>query len=150
VVWTGSSTYRANNRRSATPESFLGLATVPGVQLFSLYKGDMHKDFLKSGMAGLILDACGNDRDFADTAAIIEKMDLLIATDTAAVHIAATLGRPVWNLLSREGFWLYGRGDTTPWYPSIRLFRQRTQGDWPELFARVEAALRAHLETRKP
>jgi hypothetical protein len=77
-------------------------------------------------------------------------MDLLIATDTAAVHIAATLGRPVWNLLSREGFWLYGRGDTTPWYPSIRLFRQRTQGDWPELFARVEAALRAHLETRKP
>jgi len=149
VVWTGSTTYRANNRRSTTPESYLGLATVPGVQLFSLYKGDVHTDFLQSGMAGLILDACGNDRDFADTAAVIEKMDLMITTDTAAVHIAATLGRPVWNLLSHEGFWLYGRGETTPWYPSMRLFRQRAQGDWDELFARVEAELRKHLEGRR-
>lgn len=150
VVWTGSSTYRANNRRSTRPESFLGLATVPGVQLFSLYKGDAHKDFLKSGMAGLIHDACGSDRDFSDTAAVIEKMDLLITTDTAVVHIAASLGRPVWNLLSREGFWLYGRGETTPWYPSMRLFRQSRQGDWAELFSRVETELRTHLEERTP
>ncbi|MEE8453490.1 MAG: glycosyltransferase family 9 protein, partial [Limibaculum sp.] len=149
VVWTGSTTYRANNRRSTGPESFLGLATVPGVQLFSLYKGAAHDAFLNSGMAGLIVDACGTDRDFADTAAVIKKMDLLITTDTAVVHIAASLGRPVWNLLSREGYWLYGQGDTTPWYPSIRLFRQQVQGDWAELFGRVEAALRAHLEDRK-
>ena len=149
VVWTGSTTYRTNNRRSARPESFLGLATVPGVQLFSLYKGAAHDAFLNSGMAGLIVDACGTDRDFADTAAVIEKMDLMIITDTAVVHIAASLGKPVWNLLSREGYWLYGQGDTTPWYPSIRLFRQTGQGDWAELFGRVEAALRAHLEDRK-
>jgi len=149
VVWTGSTTYRANSRRSAGPESFLGLATAPGVQLFSLYKGAAHGAFLKSGMAGLIVDACGADRDFADTAAVIEKMDLMITTDTAVVHIAASLGKPVWNLLSREGYWLYGLGDTTPWYPSIRLFRQTVQGDWAELFGRVEAALRAHLEDRK-
>ncbi|HSF95624.1 MAG TPA: glycosyltransferase family 9 protein, partial [Thermohalobaculum sp.] len=114
-----------------------------------LYKGDMHKDFLRSGMAGLILDACGSDRDFADTAAIIEKMDLLITTDTAVVHIAASLGKPVWNLLSREGFWLYGLGDTTPWYPSMRLFRQRRPHDWPGLFARVETELKTHLEARR-
>ena len=150
VVWTGSTTYRANSRRSAGPESFLGLATVPGVQLFSLYKGAAHDAFLNSGMAGLIVDACGADRDFADTAAVIEKMDLMITTDTAVVHIAASLGKPVWNLLSREGYWLYGEGDTTPWYPSIRLFRQKVQSNWVELFGRVEAALRAHLEDRKP
>ena len=150
IIWTGSSTYRANNRRSTTPERFLGLATVPGVQLFSLYKGDVHKDFLKSGMAGLIVDAGGSDRDFADTAAIIEKMDLLITTDTAVVHIGATLGRPVWNLLSHEGFWLYGKNETTPWYPSMRLFRQRAQGDWAELFTRVEAELRDYMKARKP
>lgn len=150
VVWTGSTTYRANNRRSVTPEMFLGLATVPGVQLFSLYKGDLHKAFLQSGMAGLIVDACGADRDFADTAAVIEQMDLMITTDTAVVHIAASLGKPVWNLLSHEGFWLYGRGETTPWYPLLTALRQQTQGDWAELFARVETRLRAHLAERAP
>ena len=149
IVWTGSLTYRANHRRSTTPENFLGLAQVPGVQLFSLYKGDAHKDFVESGMSGLILDACGNDRDFADTAGIIEEMDLMITTDTAVVHVAASLGKPIWNLLTYEGFWLYGDKDTTPWYPSMRLFRQRASGDWAELFARVETALRAHLGDRK-
>jgi hypothetical protein len=148
VVWTGSVTYRANNRRSTGPESLLGLATVPGVQLFSLYKGEMHDAFRKSGMAGLIVDACVADRDFADTAAIIEAMDLMITTDTAVVHIAGSLGKPVWNLLSREGYWLYGLGETTSWYPSMRLFRQDAQGNWPALFARVEAELRAYLEAR--
>jgi hypothetical protein len=148
VVWTGSLTYKSNNRRSVSPESFLGLARIPGVQLFSLYKGDAHGDFLASGMNGLIVDACGKDRDFADSAAIIDEMDLMITTDTAVVHIAASLGKPVWNLLSHESFWLYGLGETTPWYPSMRLFRQDRQGDWEELFARVEEELRSHLVER--
>lgn len=148
IVWTGSLTYRANHRRSTTPENFIGLAQVPGVQLFSLYKGDAHEDFVNSGMAGLIVDACGSDRDFADTAAIIEEMDLMITTDTAVVHVAASLGKPIWNMLTYEGFWLYGAEDTTPWYPSMRLFRQRSSGDWPELFERVETELRSHLEAR--
>lgn len=146
IVWTGSLTYRANHRRSTTPQNFLGLAQVPGVQLFSLYKGDAHKDFLESGTAGLIVDACGNDRDFADTAALIDEMDLMITTDTAVVHVAASLGKPIWNMLTYEGFWLYGSQESTPWYPSMRLFRQRTSGEWPELFERVETALRAHLK----
>ena len=145
IVWTGSLTYRANHRRSTSPESFLGLAGVPGVQLFSLYKGDAHKDFVESGMCGLIVDGCGADRDFADSAALIDEMDLMITTDTAVVHVAASLGKPVWNLLTWEGFWLYGSGETTPWYPSMRLFRQKTSGDWPPVFEEVEAALRAHL-----
>jgi hypothetical protein len=149
VVWTGSTTYRSNNRRSTGPESFLGLATVPGVQLFSLYKGVAHDAFLKSAMAGLIVDACGTDQDFADTAAIINTMDLMITTDTAVVHIAASLGKPVWNLLSHEGYWLYGQGDTTPWYSSMQLFRQSWDGGWSELFDRVETALRNHLEARE-
>lgn len=145
VVWTGSLTYRNNHRRATAPESFQGLAAIPGVQLFSLYKGPAHKDFVDSGMAGLIVDACGDDRDFADTAAIIDEMDLMITTDTAVVHIAASLGKPVWNLLQWEPFWLYGLGETTPWYPTMRLFRQKRPGDWAELFDRVEAALRDRL-----
>jgi len=149
IVWTGSLTYRANHRRSTTPHSFLGLAQVPGVQLFSLYKGDAHQDFLESGMAGLIVDACGNDRDFADTAAVIQEMDLMITTDTAVVHVAASLGKPVWNLLTYEGFWLYGDGETTPWYPSMRLFRQKSSRGWDDVFADVEAELRAHMKDGK-
>ncbi|MEM0923207.1 MAG: tetratricopeptide repeat-containing glycosyltransferase family protein [Pseudomonadota bacterium] len=148
VVWTGSLTYKANHRRSTGPESFLSLAQVPGVQLFSLYKGPARDEFVASGMAGLILDACGDDQDFADSAALIDEMDLMITTDTAVVHVAASLGKPVWNLLSHEGFWLYGQGDTTPWYPSMKLYRQRATGDWDELFQRVEADLRAHLKAR--
>jgi hypothetical protein len=146
IVWTGSLSYKSNHRRSVSPENFLGLAQVPGVQLFSLYKGDAHERFLKAGMPGLIVDACGKDRDFADSAAIIDEMDLMITTDTAVVHIAASLGKPVWNLLSHESFWIYGLDETTPWYPSMRLFRQDRQGDWEELFARVEKELRSHLK----
>ncbi|MEM7176474.1 MAG: tetratricopeptide repeat protein [Pseudomonadota bacterium] len=146
VVWTGSLTYRANHRRSSGPEHFARLAEVPGVQLFSLYKGDAHQAFLESGMAGLIMDACGNDQDFADTAAIIDEMDLMITTDTAVVHVAGSLGKPIWNMLAHEGFWLYGTGDETPWYPNMRLFRQQSNGDWPEVFGRVEIALRSQLE----
>ncbi|MEM7060693.1 MAG: tetratricopeptide repeat protein [Pseudomonadota bacterium] len=146
IVWTGSLTYRANHRRSTGPESFLGLASVPGVQLFSLYKGDAHKDFVESGMNGLILDTCGRDRDFADTAAVIDEMDLMITTDTAVVHVAASLGKPIWNMLTWEGFWLYGNGDTTPWYPSMRIFRQSTNGEWDDVFQRVETELRQHLD----
>ncbi|MEM7191200.1 MAG: tetratricopeptide repeat protein [Pseudomonadota bacterium] len=149
IVWTGSLTYRANHRRSTGPESFTNLALVPGVQLFSLYKGDARQDFVDSGMAGLIVDACGSDKDFADTAALIDEMDLLITTDTAVVHVAASMGKPIWNLITWEGFWLYGDGDTTPWYPSMRLFRQKSNGDWPELFDRVEKELRAHVKAAK-
>ncbi|MEM1383893.1 MAG: tetratricopeptide repeat protein [Pseudomonadota bacterium] len=150
VVWTGSLTYKANHRRSCRPENFLRLAQLPGVQLFSLYKGDGREDFLASGTAGLIVDACGTDKDFAESAGLIAEMDLMITTDTAVVHVAASLGKPVWNMLSAEGFWLYGReGETTPWYPSMRLFRQDLQGDWTALFDRVEAALRTHLADRR-
>lgn len=148
IVWTGSLTYRANHRRSTTPESFLGLVGIPGVQLFSLYKGDAHQELPDSGMTGLIVDACGEDRDFADTAALISEMDLMITTDTAVVHVAASLGKPVWNMLTHEGFWLYGSGETTPWYPSMRLFRQEKSEDWTKLFGRVQTALEAHLEER--
>lgn len=150
VVWTGSLSYRANHRRSTGPESFIGLTNIPGVQLFSLYKGDAHKDFIASGMAGLIVDACNSDRDFADTAAVIDEMDLLITTDTAVVHVAGSLGKPIWNMLTWEGFWLYGSQDTTLWYPSMRIFRQKSSGDWQGVFAEVETELRAHLAARTP
>lgn len=142
IVWTGSLTYGANHRRSVTPERFLPLAEVPGVQLFSLYKGDDMPRFQSSGMGSVVIDACSRDRDFADTAAVIDEMDFLITTDTAVVHVAGSLGKEVWNMIQYEGFWLYGDGETTPWYPSMRIFRQERVGDWDGVFEQVEAALR--------
>ena len=78
-----------------------------------------------------------------------DVIQLRIVAGLSLEQTAATLGKPVWNLLWAEGFWLYGTGGTTPWYPSMRLYRQSAQGDWAELFARVEAGLRRHLAERK-
>ncbi len=148
IVWTGSLTYPSNHKRSCSPEDFLGIARIPGVQLFSLYKGGAYEDFIKGGMAGIIVDACGDDRDLADAAAVIDEMDMLITTDTGVVHIAGTLGKENWNMLSAEGFWLYGLGDTTQWYPNMRIYRKDQDDLWPPVFASIEADLRQKLEAK--
>jgi hypothetical protein len=81
-------------------------------------------------------------KDFADTAAVITQMDLVITIDTAVAHLAGALGRPVWIMLPScaDGRWLIGRSDT-PWYPSARLFRQSKLGDWSGVLADVLQAL---------
>ena len=86
-------------------------------------------------------------QDFADTAALISCMDLLITVDTAVAHLAGALGRPVWILLpyNPDWRWLTEREDS-PWYPSVRLFRQSAIGDWDEVIRRVADSLQ-HLPT---
>ena len=80
--------------------------------------------------------------DFADTAAIVAQLDLVIAVDTAVAHLAGALGKPVWILIShiQDWRWFIGRSDS-PWYPSARLFRQAAPGDWDGVIADVAAAL---------
>lgn len=81
--------------------------------------------------------------DFADTAAMIDQMDLVITVDTSVAHIAGALGTPVWTLLARAADWRWGyRSDSTPWYPSMRLFRQTRSGDWSDVVERVAGELR--------
>lgn len=142
IVWTGSLTYKSNHLRSVDIKRFLKLAEIPNVQLISLYKGDAIEDLKTSGAEGIILDACSTDRDFADTAAIIDELDLLITTDTGVVHVAANMGKPVWNMVTYEGFWMYGAGTRTPWYPSMRIFRQPAEFDWDSVFETIEMELR--------
>lgn len=142
VCWSGSVTYRANFKRSFGPERFLPLAGIPDVQLFSLYKGPLLEAFRADPASALIVDASGADRDFADAAATILEMDLVITMDTAVAHLAGALGKPVWNLLAYAPFWLYGpSGAGTPWHPSMRLIRQARPGDWDGVFAEVAAGL---------
>ncbi len=142
VVWTGSVTYKGNAFRSFTHREFLPLTEVPGVQLFSLYKGPLVERFQADGSDAFLIDAGSTDRDLADCAAMMQAMDLVITSDTATAHIAGSLGVPVWTVLHWDPFWVYGHeGDTTPWYPSMRLFRQRTPLRWDEVFEEVRDAL---------
>jgi len=138
IVWTGTERLPFNKARRIDLPEYARLAALPGVQLFSLYKGPAIGQLKEHGLRNTIVDAGSSDRDFADTAGLIEQMDLMVTCDTAVVHVAASLGKPVWNLMPTEGFWFYGSGDTTPWYPSMRLYRQTRTGDWSPVFRRIE------------
>jgi len=141
VVWSGSVTFKNNRRRSAGAERFLPLAEVPGVSLVSLQKGPREADLARAGGVAM-LDLGRQLEDFAETAAAIERLDLVIMTDSSVAHLCGALGRPVWNLLNRVPYWLYGSGaEATPWYPTMRLFRQPADGDWDSVFAQVKQAL---------
>ena len=89
-------------------------------------------------------------RDFSDTAAALKQLDLVIMTDSSVAHLAGAIGCPIWNLLSNGAYWLYltGREDS-PWYPSMRLFRQSQPGDWNGVFKKVTAELQKAVALKK-
>lgn len=145
VVWSGSATYKGNAFRSFSHADYLPLAELADVQLFSLYKGPFLDAYIADGSAAFMIDAAGTDRDFADCAATMEEMDLIITSDTATAHIAGSLGREVWTVLHWDPFWVYRHaGDGTEWYPTMRLFRQTEPRNWAPVFAEI----RAELETK--
>ncbi|WP_368185742.1 tetratricopeptide repeat protein [Aestuariibius sp. HNIBRBA575] len=142
IVWSGSVTFKGNSFRSFGHQEFLRLVDLDDVQLFSLYKGPALEAFQADGSAAFIVDAASTDRDFADCAAMMQDMDLVITSDTATAHIAGSLGVPVWTLLHWDPFWFFGHtGDTMPWYPSMRLFRQTAPHDWGSVFDQVQPEL---------
>jgi len=142
VVWTGSLTYRGNAFRSFSHTDFLPLTDIPGVQLFSLYKGPALKQYRADGSDAFIVDAAGSERNFGDSAAMMQEMDLIITSDTATAHLAGSLGCPTWTLLHWDPFWVWThQGDATPWYPGMRLFRQTAAFEWAPVIEDVAAAL---------
>jgi len=151
IVWSGSVSFKGNRNRSASLGHFLRLAETPGVQLFSLQKGPPRTEIADVGGAGtLIVDLGGIVGDFADTAAIVEQLDLVIMTDSAVAHLAGSLARPIWNVLNLAPYWLYPmEGSDTPWYPTMRLFRQRRFADWDGVFAEVESALAQAVSAKR-
>jgi len=150
VMWSGSVTYRANHKRSFNHQRFLELCSIPNLQMFSLYKGPLQDAFHADGTSTIIVDAAGNDRDFADSAALMQELDLVISMDSAIVHIAGSLGVEVWNLLHSEPYWLYQPfPDHTPWYPSMRLMKQKKTGDWDSVFAELKTDITARIKDWK-
>jgi len=147
VVWSGSVTFKGNAYRAARLEHFLRFAAVPGVRLFSLQKGPPREELKKLGLQSMFTDLSPMLLDFECTAAALEMLDLVIMTDSATAHLAGALGRPVWVLLGSRPYWLWGgSGESTPWYTSMRLFRQNKVGGWEELFSRAEGELRVWVE----
>ncbi len=146
--WRGSEGYSRNEVRSTTHRSFFELSKLDGVQLFSLYKGPAIEDYYADGTAAVMLDTASSDSDLADCAAVLERMDLVITVDTVTAHIAGALGKEVWNLLHWEPFWLYGQsGSSTPWYSSMKLYRQDKPFDWDSVFSKVASDLASRLAT---
>ena len=142
IVWSGSVTFKANAQRATGLDRFLDFAEVPGVQLFSLQKGPRAAELAASGARNFVIDLAPHCADFADTAAAVDLLDLVIMTDSSVAHLAGSLGKPIWNLLCYAPYWLYGvAGGETPWYPSMRLFRQTAAGDWDPVFAAARMAL---------
>ena len=142
IVWSGSVTFKANAQRATGLDRFLSFAEVPGVQLFSLQKGPRASELAASGARNFIVDLGSQCEDFADTAAAVEALDLVIMTDSSVAHLAGSLGKPVWNLLPFAAYWLYGQDpERTAWYPTMRLFRQGAPGDWDPVFAAARSAL---------
>lgn len=140
IIWSGSVTYGNNRHRAASLADFLPLTEIPSLQLYSLQKGPPQADLTESGIGNLIIDA--DDFDFAETAALVEKLDLVIMTDSAVAHIAGSLNKPVWVLLDANPYWYHGtKADRSQWYPSIRYFRQSSPGDWAGVMHRILAAL---------
>lgn len=143
IIWSGRVTFADNARRATTLSRFLRFGTVPGVRLYSMQKGPPEDQLDQLGSRTLVTPLGPHIDDFADTAALLERLDLLIMTDSSTAHLAGSLGTPVWNLVQYMPYWIYGdQGSHTPWYPSMRLFRQGRDEDWEAVFEAALAALR--------
>lgn len=143
VVWAGNPERMRMDRRRSLPVAALApLTAVPGISLVSLQKGPAAAQLADSPLAGAMADWTGELTDFVDTAALIEALDLVIGVDTAVLHVAGALARPVWLLNRFDTCWRWELGcDDSRWYPTLRQFRQATPGDWQDVVARVCAAL---------
>jgi hypothetical protein len=131
-----------DRRRSIGLAQLAPLAGIAGVQFVSLQKGDGAAQGGSTDGGVSLHDWTDELNDFADTAALIEALDLVITVDTSVAHVAGALGKPVWILNRFDGCWRWLlERDDSPWYPTARLFRQPTQGDWDSVVGAVAAAL---------
>jgi tetratricopeptide (TPR) repeat protein len=149
IVWAGRPTHGNDWRRSIALKRFAPLAGVAGVAFYALQTGDRAAD-AHDAPAGLELIPLGQElKDFADTAALLAGLDLLISADTATAHLAGALARPVWTLLPFQSDWRWRLDtDLSRWYPTMRLFRQQRPGDWDEVLGRAAQALAAETAAR--
>jgi uncharacterized protein (TIGR03032 family) len=161
IAWAGSPTQGNDRNRSAALADFAPLLDVPGIEWYSLQVGEQARELADAqaaeragqpaavdGRWSAVKDMRSQLHDWADTAALIDQLNLVISVDTGVVHLAGALGAPVWVLLcyAPDWRWLLDRDDS-PWYPSARLFRQRRARDWAPVMAAMADALAKLRET---
>jgi tetratricopeptide (TPR) repeat protein len=151
IAWQGNDTVMGAEGKSFPLAALAPIAKIPGVRLINLQKnaGAEQLDHLPTGMTVERYDFDEGRDAFLDSAAILENLDLVIACDTALAHLAGALGVPAWIGLKHvpEWRWFLDRADS-PWYPSLRLFRQAAPGGWDSVFAAMEAELRGTVHQR--
>jgi len=148
IAWQGNRRYRADGRRSIPLACFrpvIRAARAAGGAVISLQQGDGREQLTALSADPRVIDlgpSLDADGSFLDTAAVIAGLDLVVTSDTSIPHLAGALHAPVWMALARLPDWRWGTaGESTDWYPTMRLFRQTEAGDWAAVFARIGRAL---------
>jgi tetratricopeptide (TPR) repeat protein len=146
LVWAGNPTYRNDRLRSIELRQWEPILRTPGINWISLQKGPA----ATQARDWPIADYSERLADLQDTAALVSRLDLVIAVDTAVAHLAGALGRPTWMLIpfAPDWRWMLDREDS-PWYPTMRLFRQPSRGDWTTPIEKLAAQLRALADEGK-
>ena len=149
IVWGGRTDTTQRSLRSVRLRDWLPIFRVPDVDFVSLQVGRGIEQIKQLPGRQPVRDASCHIEDFADTAALVSQLDLVIAVDTAVAHLAGALGKPVWVLLpfAPDWRWMLGREDS-PWYPSMRLFRQQRALEWEPVISRVRKELQTLVEAR--
>jgi len=147
ISWSGSPIHKNNQNRSCALSLFYPLTQIKGVVLFSIQKGPACDD-LKQSSHMPVVDLSDLIHDFSDTATAIFHMDLIISVDTATVHLAGAMGKPTWVMIPKAPDWRWMRKRyDSPWYPSIRLFRQPEPGDFENVMNTIKQALKQIIDT---
>jgi tetratricopeptide (TPR) repeat protein len=138
LAWAGNPKQERDHLRSIPLSQWNGLAQIEGVDFSALQMGPPNPHAGNEGHAFHFSRDCAEVKDFAELAAVVADLDLVITVDTAIAHLAGTMGKPVWILLPNAADWRWGlHTSTTPWYPTARLFRQATPADWTGVMAEV-------------
>ncbi|MEW6188006.1 MAG: tetratricopeptide repeat protein [Thermodesulfobacteriota bacterium] len=142
LVWAGNPDHLNDRNRSCALETLAPLFVLEGVQFLSLQIKGGSKEAAENPLHRILIDLTDGIRDFSDTAALIENLDLVISVDTAVAHLAGALGKKVWTILpySPDWRWLLDREDS-PWYPTMRLYRQPKPGDWEAVSRAIQRDL---------
>lgn len=145
LAWAGARKLADDSLRSIPVRSLALPVLQSGATAISLQKGEAAGD----AREGAITDFIDDCEDFFDTAGLMASLDLVVSVDTAVAHLAGALGVPVWLLNRHQGDWRWGlSGERSAWYPTMRIFRQSTRGDWSDVLARVGSELRREVESR--
>jgi tetratricopeptide (TPR) repeat protein len=146
IVWSGSTTFKGNHDRAVPLRMFLDAFALPGVQLYSLQKGPPAAE-LKAVPNAPIIDLGPIMEDFADAAAIVSELDLIVMTDSAVAHLAGALGKPVFLLLNGSPYWIWtSKENDTTWYERVKVVRQKVWQSWVDVFDMVGSKLLQKLE----